>query len=119
MGLYNFEARFVPYIKAGKKRHTIRARRKNPDRPGKTMYLYSGLRTKNAKLIMKTHCTRVEQISITTDQRVYINGVQLDGAELQQLARTDGFESFTEMMNYWREKDNLPFAGDIIHWSAR
>lgn len=52
MGLYNFQSRFVPFIIAGKKTHTIRAIRVHPDKPGNTLYLYTGLRTKKAKLLM-------------------------------------------------------------------
>jgi len=119
MGLYNFEARFVPFIEARTKKHTIRKRRKNVDRPGKTMYLYTGLRRKGARLIMKARCTHVDDITIGVDERIWIGGVLLDRREVEQLARTDGFKNFTEMMDYWKAKKDLPFVGHIIHWSER
>ena len=64
MGLYNFKAQFVPFIKAGSKKHTIRAARRYPAKPGETLHLYTGLRTKKAKLIKRVECVKVEQIKI-------------------------------------------------------
>jgi hypothetical protein len=49
MGLYNFQARFAPAILSGSKRQTIRARRVREDKPGDTLYLYTGLRQPGAK----------------------------------------------------------------------
>lgn len=128
MGLYNFKDRFVPFIKAGTKKHTIRSIRQYPDKPGKMLHLYSGLRTKKAKLIMRVRCTKVDQISIeilppfpaiieTHHIAVSINGVDLSATEKELLARADGFSSFREMVFFWTEpKNRLPFRGHIIHW---
>lgn len=68
MGLYNFKARFAAPIQAGTKRHTIRAPRKGgrEDQPGDMMYLYTGLRTREAAKILAEPpvCVRVESIVI-------------------------------------------------------
>jgi hypothetical protein len=64
MGLYNFKDRFVAPILAGEKTHTIRAERKHPDKPGKIMHLYTGLRTKKAKLLFRVPCVKVAEIRI-------------------------------------------------------
>ena len=68
MGLYNFKARFAAPIRAGKKRHTIRAPRANgrEDKPGYMMYLYTGLRTARAERILPDPpvCVKVESIVI-------------------------------------------------------
>ena len=63
MGLYNFQPRFAPRIRAWDadpesplaKAHTIRAPRKGgrEDKPGDTMYLYTGLRQKGAARIIE------------------------------------------------------------------
>lgn len=66
MGLYNFKEQFVPFILSGAKTHTIRAVRRHPDKPGNTLYLYTGLRTKKAKLLMCVDCVKVERIEIDT-----------------------------------------------------
>ena len=125
MGLYNFKKQFVPFILSGEKRHTIRATRTNPDKPGNTLYLYTGLRTKNTKLIKVAECVKIENIDIfkTRDKagdtiyKVWIDENELSPSECEQLARRDGFSCFHEMMKFWTEpKNRLPFAGQVVHW---
>lgn len=78
MGLYNFQPRFAPRIRAwaaspdapDAKGHTIRAPRKGgrEDKPGNTMYLYTGLRTKAAKrIIAPVTCAKVESVVFRED----------------------------------------------------
>lgn len=125
MGLYNFQPRFVPYIRAGTKKHTIRATRKHQDRPGSKMYLYRGLRTKKAKLISIEECVRVEpiriemqypdaEVALSWETFVYVNETKLSEDEVERLARADGFNDFAEMVSFWDGR--LPFEGHIFHW---
>lgn len=124
MGLYNFQKRFVPFVESGSKTHTIRAERKIAPKVGETLHLYTGLRQKGARLIMRVPCTRVERIDISLIGNgkvkwlidVSIDGVPLDFTEKQQLAQRDGFKDFADMMTFWEGR--LPFAGHIIHWKA-
>lgn len=116
MGLYNFQARFVPLILAGTKRHTIRAPRVHPDRPGNTLHLYTGLRRPGARLLDRVRCTHVSDIAITADGRVMVDGRLLSAEECEFLARKDGFSSHAEMMRFWRDGGRLPFLGHMIHW---
>lgn len=127
MGLYNFQERFAPFILDGKKTHTIRAIRANADKPGNMLHLYTGLRTKRAKLLMRRECVKIEEIAIdfllegyfgpNPTYIVRIDGEQLDRTECETLARRDGFSDFREMMKFWREpKNRLPFKGHVIHW---
>lgn len=128
MGLYDFKPRFVPFIKAGTKRHTIRSIRKYPDKVGNTVHCYCGLRTKKAKLIGRFECVKIERIFIEIlgpmpalirekDISVTIDGTLLSESEKEQLARADGFESFRDMTFFWTTpKNRLPFRGQIIHW---
>lgn len=113
MGIYNFQSRFVPKILSGEKTHTIRSVRANPDRPGNLLHLFTGLRQKGAKLLMRVPCVKVEEIEITP-LGVKIDDVVLDASEEEALARRDGFANFAEMMSFW--EDRLPFRGHIIHW---
>jgi uncharacterized protein YqfB (UPF0267 family) len=117
MGLYNFQSRFVPKILAGEKTHTIRATRANPDKPGNTLHLYTGLRQKGAKLLMRAPCVKIEEIEISARMRVRIDGVELDATEQETLARRDGFQNFADMMAFWNGR--LPFRGHIIHWRTK
>lgn len=121
MGLYNFQPRFVPFVKDGSKRHTIRAKRVHPDKPGNTLHLYIGLRTRGVELIGRSTCLHVEDIVISEALQVFVDGVELSASEKNALAFCDGFRSrgvehaFEEMMEFWEGR--LPFVGDIIHWS--
>ena len=114
MGLYNFQPRFEKPILDGIKTHTIRARRRHPDKPGNTLHLYVGLRHPGARLLMRPTCTRVEDIEILGKFLIVIAGVQLCGDELESLAVRDGFTSHSNMIAFWRGK--FPFVGHLIHW---
>jgi uncharacterized protein YqfB (UPF0267 family) len=128
MGLYNFQKRFAPFILSGEKTHTIRSVRANPDKPGNTLHLYTGLRQKGAQLLMRVPCVKVEEIEIcavdhpthsgvTKVFTIEIDGHYLDRSEKEALARRDGFDSLAAMMRFWQEpKNRLPFRGHIIHW---
>jgi hypothetical protein len=130
MGLYNFKQRFAPFILSGAKTHTIRAARRYPDKPGNTLHLYTGLRTKNTKLLMRVECVKVEEIRIWPIIRamgtlrtlgVAIDDVELNDSECEQLARRDGFSSFNEFVNYWLAKGQpfSGFTGTVIHWRRK
>lgn len=115
MALYNFQKRFAPSVRDGSKAHTIRAKRARSTRVGEMCHLYTGLRQKGAVLLGRYPCTKVEDIEITTDGRVIVNGIELGADERESLALRDGFRfGFAEMIRFWRGR--LPFHGDIIHW---
>lgn len=129
MGLYNFQKRFVSKILSGEKTHTIRAKRAVPDKPGNMLHLYTGLRQKGARLLMRAPCVKVEEIEITSHREAWammalmppdsgfsvkIGGETLSADECEALARRDGFDNFAQMMMFWDGR--LPFKGDIIHW---
>lgn len=98
MALYNFQPRFVPMILSGDKRHTIRDKRARLTRPGEMLHLYTGLRHKGARLLMRTVCTKVEEITIGVDGVIWIDAQKLDRMEKETLSRADGFSDFAEMM---------------------
>jgi hypothetical protein len=126
--LYNFKPRFVEFILSGAKTHTIRDIRKYPAKPGDTLHLYTGLRTKKTKLLLRVRCVKVEEIKIVETVRMGIdNGVinrkcaavaiddqWLSLDEQEALARRDGFSDFYEFVTFWDGR--LPFQGHIIHW---
>jgi hypothetical protein len=114
MGLYNFQTRFVPLIRSGRKCQTIRATRSHPDIPGATMHLYTGLRRRGARLLARVECIGVQRITITPSGRVWIGGVKLSRPGCESLARDDGFKDFSDMIQFWQGR--LPFSGHIYYW---
>lgn len=123
MGIYNFEARFVPFILAGTKTHTIRELRAHPDKTGNILHLYSGLRHPGAKLLFRARCTGVQSITIRQDRwakhgyAIAIDGHLLSDDEMTDLVNRDGFKCFGDFIDYWKQR--LPFEGQIIHWAQQ
>jgi len=119
MGLYNFQARFVPKIEDGSKRHTIRGRRRYEDEPGDTMHLFYGARTKQCRRLMRAPCTKVQLLDIRpvpgVGPAIFLDGERLSPDESERLAVADGFNDFAEMMSFWTGR--LPFEGKIYHWN--
>jgi|SRR5579875_2380985 hypothetical protein len=118
MSAYSFKPRFVPLIRSGQKRQTIRGVRKDGRVPkvGESLHLYTGLRTKSCQRIFAepVWCTSVQLVEIDASGIVSINGVPLDQNEREQLAINDGFRSWEDMLSFWDGR--LPFKGNIIHW---
>lgn len=131
MGLYNFKQQFIPMILDGSKQHTIRATRRNVDKPGNLCHLYTGLRQPGARLLGRAPCIRVEEIEINeygSNGQIWIAGEKLSKDEMDVLAWRDGFRipcedpkqgfgyggCFRLMRQFWNGR--LPFYGHIIHW---
>lgn len=119
MPLLNFMPRFVDPIRLGTKHQTIRARRKIPIKPGDLLYLYCGARTAHCfkTLNEAVPCTKIREIIIRIGPMatyVEIDGTRLARDEKEQLALSDGFQSFADMETFW--KDRPSFEGNIIHW---
>lgn len=131
MGAYSFKRQFVPFVRNGSKRHTIRGKRRHPDKPGSTFFGYYGMRTKHCEKLIKAPVIRLEDIGIYRAQ-VWINGEELSLSEKDSLAWRDGFRHqnlpgslectgaggcFDLMLQFWvAEHGDIDFHGDVIHW---
>lgn len=124
---FKFERRFVPAVKAGRKRCTIRADRKrdktNPAKPGdRATFSHWEGRAYVSPAIRIGHATlkNVLPISITAwngrDEGIMIklDGCELIGHEARQLALDDGFDSLQAMANFFQKR--LPFSGRFYEW---
>lgn len=119
---YNFKKRFVAPILAGRKPHTIRAHRRDGrvPAPGDSLSLWTGQRTKQCALLLRTECVRVDNLEFIDGPGMrftcFINGVALCDDSLTCLAIADGFTSATELRAFLIEQYGLPFCAHLIHW---
>ena len=118
MPALNFQKRFAPLVESGEKRQTIRALRKNGRAPraGDKLVLYTGMRTKNCRLLGKTVCDFTQDIHIKANGTVKIDGQALYQASVDELARDDGFDCSCAMLDWFEKTHGLPFRGHVIRW---
>lgn len=99
MPAYNFQRRFVEKILSGEKPHTIRRRRRYPTKIGDMLYMYTGLRTKQAFKFAEAPCIDVMPIDILPLEKRIIRTMSptvsewLSTHEIRRLACRDGFGS--------------------------
>jgi hypothetical protein len=116
MPALNFQKRFAEAVYSGDKRQTIRAPRKNPIWKGDTLFLYTGMRTKNCRRLCVAICTHVRDIRISKNQ-IQIEKMKLSPQQMDLLARDDGFSGFAEMREWFSQTHALPFRGQIYRWT--
>lgn len=103
MVAYNFQARFAPSILEGAKCQTIRRPRRRHARPGETLQLYSGMRTRQCRLIGTATCCNVSEVTIDIADDT-IRAISVAGAVVEQLeafAVADGFRDLADMAGFW------------------
>jgi hypothetical protein len=126
MPALNFQPRFAALVQRGEKRQTIRLPRRQPIRVGQMLYLYTGLRTKQARLLREAVCTSVGPVEITDGIHektaipydpgiLYVNGMRI-GFGKDAFARADGFDSWADMVAWFKSTHGLPFHGHLITW---
>lgn len=113
-----FQPRFARLVESGKKRQTIRPRRKsNPIVAGDELSLreWTGIPYHSPQRLIvpgPVTCTSMQQITLDEakgqDDPVFF--------PMQLIATADGFDSWEDMMRYFKEKHGLPFTGDLIKW---
>lgn len=119
--LLNFQRQFAPAVLAGDTRMTIRATRKDRKVPqvGDVLALYTGLRTRDTRLLLRVPATCVWRIRMDFDDRiVVVDGQRLDSGALGLLAVSDGFDTFDAFFAFFH--DNAPdaeFEGFAAHWN--
>lgn len=129
MPAYSFKRRFVTPIRVGlgilidkdvhPKRQTIRAiGKRRHARPGETVQLYCGMRTRECFKIGEAICTSLHEIVVSDTMSVLLDGKVLTARQIQRLARDDGFRDADEMGEFWRAEhgDFGKFNGVLIRW---
>ncbi|MDO9443068.1 MAG: hypothetical protein Q7T73_19485 [Beijerinckiaceae bacterium] len=121
MVAYSFKKQFGPPILAGTKAQTIRADRKRHARPGEELQLYTGMRTRQCRLIARVPCITVYPCRLDFGLRmVFANDrwIRTD-KDLDAFAVLDGFRSWDVMGAFWRAEhpDVSAFEGVLIRWT--
>ena len=127
MVAYSFKGRFVDPIKARTKRHTIRALgKKRHARPGDTLQIYTGDRF-HPKKVGEATCAmageivldfRLLEVWIDWNDEAQEKTMLVTLEELDDFARSDGFESWDDLEAFWKETHDVSnsWTGIIITW---
>jgi len=113
----SFQSRFAEAVISGQKRQTIRRPRKQPIRPGDTLYLFSGMRARDCRRLGTVRCTGVARI-VLTDDGIDVDGKRQSADARSAMARADGFQTFSDMAAWFKPRYGLPFEGVLIRWSV-
>lgn len=120
--LFNFKREFVPDVESGKKRQTIRQTRKDKRRPvpGDIAKCYTGLRTRNTRLLRTSTVEECLAVRMHFDDGVIvIDGRKLEMAEAGDFARADGFPSVSNMLRWFKEQYGPgDFEGFCALWAV-
>ena len=120
MPALNFQKQFVPMIEDGSKYHTIRRKRKkNPIKVGDVLYLYTGMRTKQCRLIKDVHCSSVVPVVIYPKLgRVVLDGKMLALDDVLWFAVRDGFANQMDFFKFFERysTDVLLNEMEVIYW---
>ena len=81
--LLGFKRQFAEFIRAGSKRHTIRAKRKFPVKPGDICHCYVDPRQKTMALLGRWPCTVVQDVIIRQPSlEIPVLEIEIDGERL-------------------------------------
>lgn len=118
MPAYNFQSRFADAVQSGRKKQTIRANRKDGRRPhiGANVALYTGMRTKNCRLLARGIITAVRSFEITVQGVFFLDGKDMPYEQAYSFAIADGFDTFSAMREWFEATHGLPFKGLLIQW---
>lgn len=101
---FSFKPDFVPLIESGVKIQTIRSTQRCER--GDNMHLYTGLRTKAARLIAVRPCVSVRPVIIRPEGLEVLHQmafVKLGEPWRERFARADGFSCFDAMYDFFHE----------------
>ncbi|MFQ4134782.1 ASCH domain-containing protein [Nodosilinea sp. PGN35] len=115
MVAYNFKPRFAALVESGAKTQTIRAMGKRRHASaGDALQLYTGMRTKQCRLLLNATCLSTQKIEITFGGAVYIDDEWLHPCLVGPLAVADGFKGEDEFYEFFIKK--AAFQGVLIKW---
>ena len=118
MVAYNFQPGFAPDILSGRKLSTIRpAGKRRHAVAGDELQLYVGMRTSSCRLLLRVPCLWSQTISIHRIAVIRESGATNSMWQLEELARLEGFASWSDMRDWFDNRYGLPVLGFTqIRW---
>ena len=124
--IFNFRKQFTGAVEGGAKLQTIRQNRKDGrvPKPGDALYLWTGLRTASARKLGERKCVECFPVYFDLDDIgsciVVSNGIRLHVGEANSFAKLDGFDSATQMLEWFRATyaPASSFAGFCVRWRS-
>jgi len=128
----SFRKCWKPKILSGEKRQTIRVKGKRVYKPGDTLHLFTGMRTKSCERLGRARCIGVADIRYEGPERWRFlgqtgkptfalawcrRGRLLDLQRLRDLAVTDGFDGIASLER-WFAKCPPGTALSVISWRS-
>ena len=83
------------------------------------MKLYTGMRTKECKLITSVPCTSVVPVKIYPDEKyVFLDGRQLSIGNMVRFAKRDGFEHIYDFFEFFQRypAEVREHELEVIYW---
>lgn len=119
--LFNFQRQFADRVERGDKRQTIRGQRADGRRPqpGDQVKLYTGLRTRQTRLlrngtVVRCRAVRIDFAANGGNGEMVIDGQQLQLHERQAFAVADGFDSWQAMLAWFKDQ----YGGGRVVWDG-
>ena len=114
-----FKPRFAPLVEAGMKLQTVRPTPKRRPAAGDTISLRcwtdKPYRSKQ-RILREAEISEVMDVAIYADS-LHVGYRRLSAEQRDAFAKADGFGSFAELVEWFRETHGLPFEGILIAWS--
>ena len=122
MVAYSFKKQFAAPILDGTKIGTIRNDRKRHARPGEELQLYTGMRTRQCRLVARKICKSVHRIRMGIDAfrilYIRIDDKDLPDIQWDDFAVGDGFADISAMGVFWmKDHGQGVFTGVWIRWA--
>lgn len=114
-----FKPQFAALVEAGTKLQTVRPTPKRMPREGDRISLrcWTGKPYRSKQRVLReTVVTQVRDILIYTDGVTLYDGYAGYAPNQHIFAVNDGFRSWPDMLQWFREQHGLPFNGIVIFW---
>lgn len=114
-----FKPQFADAVEDGTKLQTVRPRPKRMPKPGDKIscraWTEKPYRSKH-RILRESVISEILSIELFCDS-IHLNGLRFTAKQRVEFAKADGFGSFSEMVDWFRQTHGLPFNGIVIIWN--